>query len=203
MDYNVKDNSREVVNRRRIFRLLYPSLIVFYTFTFSETILNLFNIVCNDVYYYLEAIILFSIWISIAIHIFSSYIRIYEISKYKYPALTFISDCIEILLIISLSLCIKNMIDNHILGNYNYTAIYILIEMLSFNQIIWFISLKLRDIKAVCRITAMSVFTLGLIIWEYFDASLLNHSLFVLIFTLMSILTICDKKNYGNNRNSK
>lgn len=180
--------------RRRIFNLLYPSLIVFYIFTFSETIFNLFNEQCSDINHYIEAVLLFAVWIILAIHIFSAYTRVYEISQRVYPLLTFILDCVEILFAMVLIACVKDVIQSHESGPYDYTNIYVVMLLLTLNQVVWFVSIKMRDTNAMIRLGAMLITIIALIIWENNSVSILNHAIFISLFALMAILTLFDKR---------
>ncbi len=201
MSKAIRNHNNRKERRRRIFNILYPSLIVFYIFTFSETIISLFNRQCNDLDYYIEAILLFSVWMILAIHIFSAYTRIYEIyeiSQHIYPPLAFFLDCLEVLLVIILLVCIKNSIISQECWPYNYTRIYVFMFFLLLNQIVWFVSLKLHDINAMIRIAIMMVTILALLIWESKSVSILNHAIFISIFVLMAILSLFDKVRNKN-----
>ena len=64
-------------------------------------------------------------------------------SKYMYPTITFVSDCIEILLIIAMVVTIESLLDsNPTKVQLNYIQIYGIIVALVINQGVWFLSLK-------------------------------------------------------------
>lgn len=60
-----------------------------------------------------------------------------------YPTITFVSDCIEILLIIAMVVTIESLLDsNPCEVRLNYIQIYGIIVALVINQGVWFLSLK-------------------------------------------------------------
>lgn len=91
--------------------MLYPALIVFSTFTFCESVFGIYKYFSYQDYIgRTEVVLLTLLWLILIIQIFSSFLRVYEMSKYIYPTLTFISDCVEVLLIIALTITIDNNI---------------------------------------------------------------------------------------------
>ena len=192
----IKDNTRSTVNKRRIFRLLYPALIIFFIFSFCESIFGVFKYFeLQDFFGKIESICLLLFWLILIIQIFSSFLRVYEMSKYMYPTITFVSDCIEILLIIAMVVTIESLLDsNPSEVRLNYIQIYGIIVALVINQGVWFLSLKKIDRNAFIRIIALLTFTLGLLVWEIYSQCIWNHIIFIIVFIFITVLSVIDNK---------
>lgn len=192
----IKDNTRSTVNKRRIFRLLYPALIIFFIFSFCESIFGVFKYFeLQDFFGKIESICLLLFWIILIIHIFSSFLRVYEMSKYMYPTITFVSDCMEILLIIAMVVTIESLLDsNPTKVQLNYIQIYGIIVALVINQGVWFLSLKKIDRNAFIRIITLLTFTLGLLVWEIYSQCIWNHIIFIIVFIFITVLSVIDNK---------
>lgn len=196
MNGTIKDNSRSTVNKRRIFRLLYPALIIFFVFSFCESVFGIFKYFkVQDGFGKIESICLLFFWLILIIQIFSSFLRVYEMSKYMYPTMAFISDCVEILLIIAMVVTVESIIETtsdclHL----NYVQIYGIMIALVINQGIWFLSLNRFDRNAFIRILILLSFTMGLLVWEIYSTCVWNHVIFITIFIIITILSVNDDK---------
>lgn len=197
MNGTIKDNSRGTVNKRRIFRMLYPALILFFIFTFCESVFGIYKYFSYQDYIgRTEIVLLTLLWLILIIQIFSSFLRVYEMSKYIYPTLTFISDCIEILLIIALTITIDNNIakNNDIMFRLEYILIYEILIAIICNQWIWFISLRRLDKNAFIRLAVLLCVIIALLIWELILPCVWNHIVFIAMFSFVTILSIIDDK---------
>lgn len=197
MNGTIKDNSRGMVNKRRIFRMLYPALIVFFIFTFCESVFGIYKYFSYQDYIgRTEIVLLTLLWLILIIQIFSSFLRVYEMSKYIYPTLTFISDCIEILLIIALTITIDNNIAkyNDIIFRLEYVLIYEILIAIICNQWIWFISLRRLDKNAFIRLAILLCVVVTLLIWEFILPCVWNHVVFIAMFSIVTVLSIIDDK---------
>ena len=197
MNGTIKDNSRGTVNKRRIFRMLYPALIVFFIFTFCESVFGIYKYFSYQDYIgRTEIVLLTLLWLILIIQIFSSFLRVYEMSKYIYPTLTFISDCIEILLIIALTITIDNNIAkyNDIIFRLEYVLIYEILIAIICNQWIWFISLRRLDKNAFIRLAILLCVVVTLLIWEFILPCVWNHVVFIAMFSIVTVLSIIDDK---------
>lgn len=197
MNGTIKDNSRGTVNKRRIFRMLYPALIIFFIFTFCETVLGIYeNFSCQDCIGRTEIVLLTLLWLILIIQIFSSFLRVYEMSKYIYPTLTFISDCVEILLIIALTITIDNNIAKKDVVSFRieYTLIYEILIVIISNQWLWFITLRRVDKNAFIRLTILLCVIIALLVWEFIFPCIWNHVIFIAMFSVVTIFSIIDNK---------
>lgn len=197
MNGTIKDNSRGAVNKRRIFRMLYPALIVFFIFTFCESVFGIYKYFSYQDYIgRTEIVLLTLLWLILIIQIFSSFLRVYEMSKYIYPTLTFISDCIEVLLIIALTITIDNNIAkyNDIMFRLEYILIYEILIAIICNQWIWFISLRRLDKNAFIRLAVLLCVIIVLLIWELILPCVWNHVVFIAMFSVVTVLSIIDDK---------
>lgn len=197
MNGTIKDNARGTVNKRRIFRMLYPALIVFFIFTFCESVFGIYKYFSYQDYIgRTEIVLLTLLWLILIIQIFSSFLRVYEMSKYIYPTLTFISDCIEILLIIALTITIDNNIAkyNDIIFRLEYVLIYEILIAIICNQWIWFISLRRLDKNAFIRLAILLCVVVALLIWEFILPCVWNHVVFIAMFSIVTVLSIIDDK---------
>lgn len=197
MNGTIKDNSRGKVNKRRIFRMLYPALIVFFTFTFCESVFGIYKYFSYQDYIgRTEIVLLTLLWLILIIQIFSSFLRVYEMSKYIYPTLTFISDCVEVLLIIALAITIDNNIAkyNDIMFRLEYILIYEILIAIICNQWIWFISLRRLDKNAFIRLAVLLCVIIVLLIWELILPCVWNHVVFIAMFSVVTVLSIIDDK---------
>ena len=186
-----------MVNKRRIFRMLYPALIVFFIFTFCESVFGIYKYFSYQDYIgRTEIVLLTLLWLILIIQIFSSFLRVYEMSKYIYPTLTFISDCIEILLIIALTITIDNNIAkyNDIIFRLEYVLIYEILIAIICNQWIWFISLRRLDKNAFIRLAILLCVVVTLLIWEFILPCVWNHVVFIAMFSIVTVLSIIDDK---------
>lgn len=162
-EYNKIDHGAK--NRQKVFRLLYHGLIGFYIFTFIATLVDLDgeNATFPFIHMSTDIVVLFLIWIILAIHLFSSYLRVDNVSQESYPIVTFISDSIEVALMIVLTISISNSISR---GG-NYLFIYKVVELIVLNQLFWFISVNLWDKRSFIRILIVLLSLFGLSLWEY------------------------------------
>lgn len=197
MNGTIKDNARGTVNKRRIFRMLYPALIVFFIFTFCESVFGIYKYFSYQDYIgRTEIVLLTLLWLILIIQIFSSFLRVYEMSKYIYPTLTFISDCIEILLIIALAITIDNNIakNNGVTFSLEYILIYKILIAIICNQWLWFISLRRLDKNAFIRLAILLCVVVALLIWEFILPCVWNHVVFIAMFSVVTVLSIIDDK---------
>lgn len=179
-------------NRRLIFQLLYPSTIAFYVFNIAEFCYDKI-ISCNMSN--IEFILICVMWLTFAIHLISAYLRIRNtVEDNKYPIWSFISDCVEILLMVLLSFILRNMAVESLENIPNYTYMYVVIIIILLNQTFWFLSLKKHDKNAYYRIGISIFVIIGLLMWEYFLLSIWNHISFVLTCTIIAILSVTDDK---------
>lgn len=189
---NVKVEEKKGKNRRLIFQLLYPSTIAFYVFNIAEFCYDKI-IPCNMSN--IEFILICVMWLTFAIHLISAYLRIRNtVEDNIYPIWSCISDCFEVLLMVVLSLILRNLAMKSLENIPNYTYMYVIIIIILLNQAFWFLSLKKHDKNAYYRI-GISIFVfIGLLIWECFSLSTWNHIFFILTCTIMAILSIIDDK---------
>ncbi|MBQ8423920.1 MAG: hypothetical protein IJY36_06650 [Coprobacter sp.] len=197
MEKKNKNKTSDIKNKKRINQLLYPSLIVFFIFTFCESVLGVFRYFENqDLLGCIESVLIVLLWLILTIHIFSSFLRIQKVCVRIYPTSTFISECLEIVLVIGLVIMVESMIERNCdIFRLDYIPIYGMICVLIINQAFWFISLRMADRKAFFRIGTLLTAVIGLMIWEICVPSIWNHILFIVLFIMITIHSVIDEKD--------
>ena len=171
---------------KKIIKLYYPAMMVFFVFTFANDILKSITQSLS-----LENILFAILWAFTAIHITAAYFRIISLSIKEYSIKAFVSDCVDIACIVYLCSYIGALCS--LPGNHSYLNISAILVIVSVNQFIWFVFMRNFDVPAILRILILFI---GMIVISFFEIwchSIWNLLAVVILIAILALLRIINK----------
>lgn len=177
--------SIDMANRKKIFEVYFPGVMMFAMFSFANDILK------KLVFHFSYEILLFSIlWVLLIFHITSAYTRGLRYIKTEKHTLVLLAGLFEIMCAIYMCSIMAGY-ENTVMPNYLHITVPFI--GIVFSQFFWFILARIFDVPALFRLFVLFIGMLFISVFELISHNLWNLVVIIILLFFLVLLRQINK----------